>query len=162
LPEEEKEIKPGPLEPYYEIINKVIAKLGLEPDGCYNSEGRYWSLCKGSAEIFISLFVLGEGEGREWYIEFSSPVMKLPSAKVLPFYRRLLEENAKWVATRFSLRGDTVWLDTTRELAGMDYDECYRSLTRIGDVADELDDILREEFATGDVSPPPAEPASNK
>jgi hypothetical protein len=144
--EESPQAKPGDLTPYYEIIGKVISDLGLNPDECYNQEGKYWSLCKGSADVFVSLFILGEGEDAEWYVEFSSPVMKLPSDNLLPFYRRLLEENAKWVATRFSLRDDTVWLDTTRELAGIDYDECYRSLTRIGEVADQLDDELRKEF----------------
>jgi hypothetical protein len=144
--EESPQVKPGDLKPYYEIIGQVISNLGLNPDECYNEEGKYWSLCKGSADVFISLFVLGEGEDAEWYVEFSSPVMKLPSDNLLPFYRRLLEENAKWVATRFSLRDDTVWLDTTRELSGIDYDECYRSLTRIGEVADQLDDELRTEF----------------
>jgi hypothetical protein len=147
--EKTEEIKPGNLEPYYEIINQVISKLGLKPDECYNAEGKYWSLCKGSADVFVTLFVLGEGADAEWYVEFSSPVMKIPSENLLPFYRRLLEENAKWVATRFSVREDTVWLDTTRELSGMDYDECYRSLTRIGEAADALDDDLKTEFAGG-------------
>jgi hypothetical protein len=128
----------------------------LTPDECYNADGKYWSLRKGSADIFISLFIIGEGDEREWYIEFSSPVMKLPSQNLLPFYRRLLEENAKWVATRFSIRDDTVWLDITRELAGMDYDECWRSLTRIGDVADGLDGALMEEFAVGGTAAPPS------
>ena len=149
MAEENKQVKPGNLEPYYEIIHKVVSELGLDPDECYDAEGKYWSLCKGSADVFITLFVLGEGDDAEWYVEFSSPVMNIPSENLLPFYRRLLEENAKWVATRFSLRDDTVWLDTTRELAGMDYDECYRSLTRIGEVADALDDDLKTEFAAG-------------
>jgi len=39
-----------------------------------------------------------------------------------------------------------VWLDITREVAGIDAEECSRSLTRIGDVADGLDDMLMEEF----------------
>jgi hypothetical protein len=146
MPEEPKPPKPYPLEPYIEIIKGVVNGLGLNADECYNKEGNYWSLRKGSAEIFVTLFVIGEGDGREWYVEFSSPVMKLPSTNLIPFYRRLLEENAKWVATRFSLRGDTVWLDITREVAGIDAEECSRSLTRIGDVADGLDDMLMEEF----------------
>jgi hypothetical protein len=147
MADDDQNIKPGDLAPYYDIIKKVITALGMDPDAAYNAEKKYWSLVKGSADVFISLFVLGEGDGREWFIEFSSPVMKLPSRNLLPFYRRLLEENARWVATRFSVRDDTVWLDTTRELAGLDYDECYRSLTRIGDVADSLDDTLKGEFS---------------
>lgn len=146
--------KPHPVEPYYEIIKKVINSLGLTADECFNAKENYWSLKKGSADVYISLFVLGEGEGREWYIEFSSPVMKLPSDNLVAFYRRLLEENAKWVSTRFSVRGDTIWLDITRELAGMDYDECYRNLTRIGDVADGIDDILAEEFGGAEEEAP--------
>jgi len=137
---------------YQAIVKKVITDLGLNADECYNAEGRYWRLCRGSAELFISLFTLGEGADAEWYIELSSPVMKLPSENLLAFYRRLLEENARWVGPRFSIRGDTAWLDITRELAGIDYDECRRSLERIGYVADELDNALRAEF--GAAAPP--------
>ena len=72
--------------------------------------------------------------------------MKLPSSDLLPFYRRLLEENAHRVAIKFSIKEDTVWLEVTRELNGVDTTECYRNLTRIGDTADELDDALRDEF----------------
>ncbi len=146
--------RPASLEPYCEIIKKVVTELGLNADECYNAEGRYWSLCKGSADVFISLFTIGDGDQAEWYVEFSSPVMKLPSENLLAFYRRLLEENARWVGTRFSLRGDTVWLDVTRELEGMDDNECRRSLTRIGDVADDLDDVLKKEFG-GEEEPAP-------
>lgn len=134
------------MEPYYDTIKKVLTDLGLNADECYNAEGKYWALRKGTADVFVSLFTLGEGEAAEWYVEIASPIMKLPSKNLLPFYRRLLEENAQWVGPRFSLRGDTVWLDITRELAGMNYDEFRRSLERVGNVADELDESLRTEF----------------
>jgi hypothetical protein len=64
----------------------------------------------------------------------------------LAFYRRLLEENANHIALKFCLREDTVWVEITRELEGLSFDECYRNLTRIGETADELDDILKDEF----------------
>lgn len=141
---------PEDVEPYKQIIRKVVRDLGVDPDGCYNAEGNYWSLCKGSADVYISLFTIGDEKEKEWYVEFSSPVMKLPSENLLTFYRRLLEENAKYIAVRFSVREDTVWLDITRELAGLDENECRRSLTRIGETADNLDDELMKEFAEPD------------
>jgi hypothetical protein len=135
------------LDHYHGVIRETLAELGLDPEECYNSADNYYSMSRGSADVFISLFTIERpDEPPEWYIEWSSPVMKLPSSDLLPFYRRLLEENAHRVALKFSIKEDTVWLEVTRELSGVDTTECYRNLTRIGDTADELDDALRDEF----------------
>lgn len=135
------------LDKYKTIIGDVIKEIGLNPDECYNLQGNYWTLYKGSATVYVSLFTIGlPDEPPEWYIEWSSPVMTIPSVNLLAFYRRLLEENANRVALKFCLREETVWMEITRELEGLSYDECNRNLTRIGETADELDDILKEEF----------------
>lgn len=135
------------LDAYKKIIADVIKEIGLDPDECYNRQGNFWTLYKGSAMVYITLYTIDRpGEAPEWYIEWSSPVMQIPSANLLAFYRRLLEENAGRVALKFSLREDTVWMEISRELEGMSYNECYRNLTRIGEAADELDDLLKEEF----------------
>ncbi|UCE26342.1 MAG: YbjN domain-containing protein [Candidatus Coatesbacteria bacterium] len=141
------ETKPIDLEKYKKIIAEVVRDIGLNPDECYNEQGNYWTLLKGSAEVNIYLYTIDRpGEPPEWYIEFSSPVMQIPSTYLLAFYRRLLEENAQRIALKFALREDTVWVEITRELEGLSFDECRRNLTRIGETADELDDILKEEF----------------
>lgn len=135
------------LEKYKKMIADVVRDIGLNPDECYNEQGNYWTLFKGSAAIYISLYTIDRpDEPPEWYIEFSSSVMKIPSTYLLAFYRRLLEENAERIALKFALREDTVWMEITRELEGLSFDECHRNLTRIGEAADELDDILKEEF----------------
>lgn len=132
---------------YHSIIHETLSKLGLDPDDCFNRADNYYSMTRGSADVFISLFTIERpDEPPEWYIEWSSPVTKLPSGNLLPFYRRLLEENAQRIAIKFSIKDDTAWLEITRELNGLGIDECYRNLTRIGDTADELDDTLRSEF----------------
>jgi hypothetical protein len=135
------------LEKYKTIIADAIKEIGLKPDECYNEQGNYWTLYKGSATVNINLFTIDRpDEPPEWYVEWSSPVMQIPSANLLAFYRRLLEENANRIALKFCLREDTVWVEITRELEGLSLDECYRNLTRIGETADELDDILKDEF----------------
>ncbi|MCP4228538.1 MAG: YbjN domain-containing protein [bacterium] len=135
------------LDHYHGVIRETLKELDLDPEECYNSADNYYSMSRGSADVFISLFTIERpDEPPEWYIEWSSPVMKLPSSDLLPFYRRLLEENAHRVAIKFSIKEEAVWLEITRELSGVDTTECYRNLTRIGDTADELDDALREEF----------------
>ncbi len=132
---------------YHGIIRETLQELGLVPDECYNKDDNYYSMSRGSADVFISLFTIERpDEPPEWYVEWSSPVFKLPSENLLAFYRRLLEENAQRIAVKFSIKEDTVWLEITRELNGVDTKECFRNLTRIGDTADELDDLLRGEF----------------
>lgn len=136
------------LAPYKEIVEHMIREVGLTPDDCYITDGDYWSLQKGSVPVCISLFYVTHPDGEEeWYMDISSNIMPVPSENLLPFYRRLLDENASRVAVKFSIRENEVWVEITRELEGISFDEAYRNMTRVGDTADEMDDILREEFS---------------
>jgi hypothetical protein len=134
------------LTPYREMVGKMLDEIGLTDADCYVPDGDYWELWKGSAKVYISFFSLEQEDGDEWYMDISSPVMKIPSFDLLAFYRRLLEENANRIALKFSVREDTVWCEITRELSGLSFEESYRNLIRVGEVADEVDDIFRDDF----------------
>ena len=135
------------LAPYRETVKRMLEEIGLNYDDCYIPDGDYWELWKGSAKVYISFFSLEHDDGEsEWYMDISSPVMKIPSSNLLAFYRRLLEENGNRIALKFSIREDTVWCEVTRELEGVTFDEGLRNLVRVGEVADEVDDIFRGEF----------------
>lgn len=133
--------------PYREMVGKMLAEIGLTHEDCYISDGDYWELRKGSATVYISFFTIEhEDDETEWYMDISSPVIKIPSDNLLAFYRRLLEENGNRIALKFSLREETVWCEVTRELQGITFEEAFRNLIRVGEVADEVDDIFHAEF----------------
>ena len=135
------------LAPYRDMVTQMLEETGLTNDDCYIPDGDYWELWKGSAKVYISFFSLEHEDGEtEWYMDISSPVMKIPSSNLLAFYRRLLEENGNRIALKFSMRDDTVWCEVTRELDGITFEEGFRNLIRVGEVADEVDDIFRDEF----------------
>lgn len=136
---------------YRDMVKHMLEEIGLSNDECYIPDGDYWELWKGSAKVYISFFSLEHDDGEtEWYMDISSPIMKIPSSNLLAFYRRLLEENGNRIALKFSVREDTVWCEATRELDGITFEESFRNLVRVGEVADEVDDIFRDEFLPGE------------
>jgi AAA+ ATPase superfamily predicted ATPase len=127
---------------YVKLIEAVIRRAGLEPGDCFNEEQQCWQFAKGSADIFISFIEIGG----EYYINIASPIMAVPRSRREEFFRRLLEENGQRIAVKFSLRDDVAWLEINREIRGLGLDEAMRSLVRVAEVADELDQVLVNEY----------------
>jgi len=132
----------GNVEEYAKLIEALIRRAGLEPGECFNEEQQCWQFAKGSADIFITLVEIGG----EHYVNIASPVMAAPQRRREEFFERLLEENAQRIAVKFSLRDDVVWLEINREMKGLGFDEAMRSLVRVAEVADELDQVLVNEY----------------
>jgi len=130
------------VEEYMRLIEAVIRRAGLEPGECYNEEQQCWQFAKGSADIFITLVEIGG----EYYVNIAAPIMAAPQRRREEFFQRLLEENAQRIAVKFSLRDDVVWLQINREMKGLGLDETMRSLVRVAEVADELDQVLVNEY----------------
>jgi hypothetical protein len=130
------------VEKYEALIEKLIRKVGLEPGECYNEEHRCWQFQKGSADIFIFMVEIAG----EYYLNIASPMMSAPREGREEFFERLLEENARRIAVKFSLREDVAWLEINREMAGLGFEEAMRSLIRVAEVADELDEVLVNEY----------------
>jgi hypothetical protein len=130
------------VEEYMKLIEAVIRRAGLEPGECYNEEQQCWQFAKGSADIFITLVEIAG----EYYVNIAAPIMAAPERRREEFFERLLEENGQRIAVKFSLREDVVWLEINREVRGLGFDETMRSLVRVAEVADELDQVLVNEY----------------
>ena len=61
-----------------------------------------------------------------------SPIMKIPLIRKEAFFKELLEINDKLFGVAFSIYKEQVWIKVLREAIGMDTDEAYASITRIG------------------------------
>ncbi|MCB9230442.1 MAG: YbjN domain-containing protein [Bacteroidia bacterium] len=129
------------LQSQYDIVEACIAKLGVDVASTRGQKPGQWSLVKGSAKVWIDLWYI-EREKRAYY-QVMSPVMKLPEpANRLPFFQELLELNDKLFGVSFSIYNDWTWLKVIREVDGMDENEAFAMLTRVGNYADQYDDYL--------------------
>ena len=75
-------------------------------------------------------------------------IMKVPTTNEAPFFRRLLELN-KQLGGRAAFaigKRDLVWLFSGRPTEGLDPEEILDLILWTADQADELDDILLDEF----------------
>lgn len=75
-----------------------------------------------------------------------SLLVKIPKTNLLPFYRKLLEENFSSLYVHFSVFKDVVFLEHSRFLKDIDSSEVSTTLTFLGMKADEWDDKLKQEF----------------
>jgi hypothetical protein len=130
------------LQEYIDIINSVISDIGVNPDEVFNKPELSWDLFKGSAEVIIHIFTIED----TYFIDVRSSVCPIPTTNVLPFYRKILELNQYYVAVKFYVYKDWTWVSISRELVGMSKEEMAFNMNSVGNIADEWDDKLREEF----------------
>ena len=137
------------LDKYYRIIEEVISGLGVPIDECrsVDQSGKtipgQWNLTKGSAKIFVDVYMTDEGMA---YFCIASPVMEVHVPDTRKLYERLLEINHCLYGASFSIDQGWVWLRTIRECEGMDITECRNTFDRVGWYADRYDDELKKEF----------------
>ena len=87
--------------------------------------------------------------------------MKLPADEVrLPFFQELLELNDKLFGVAFGIYNGWTWLKVIREVDGMDENEAFAMLTRIGNYADQYDDYLINKYGGGSSSAQPQAPVA--
>jgi len=134
-----------------EMINDFVVGKGINLSEAYIPDQKKWSLKRGSATIQIILLSVPVGENifRE-FIQVASPIMIVPKGKETEFYRRLLELNDVKLGIKFSIQKNTdqVWALAERDLIGMGYSELTTLLEDLGFWADELDDVLKNEFGS--------------
>lgn len=152
------------LKRYYNIVEECIVRLGVDPNTCRepDKEGQ-WTLRKGSAQVWVDVFH-SERENRAYY-QVMSPIMTLPEKSQCEFYREVLEINDQLFGVAFTIYKDRLWLKVIREADGLDVDEAFNMLTRIGNYGDKYDDILIQKYSDaqsvrGDESIAPGPPPS--
>ena len=103
--------------------------------------GYAWNFWRGSA--LIEIYLTPEDWG---YLQVLSPIMHLPQSNLLPLYRRLLELNLEMTNAALGVHEDVVYVFHERLLEGLDAVEADVIVRRLAQYADELDDVLVEEF----------------
>jgi hypothetical protein len=99
---------------------------------------------KGSATVWIDCWYI-EREQRAYY-QAMSPIMQIPASNTAELFKELLEINDKLFAVAFTIFDNWVWLKVIREATGLDADEAFGLMTRIGNYADDYDDMLKAKY----------------
>ena len=138
------------LEPFYQMVENCIKKLGVDPGVCRGKNPGQWDLKKGSASVWIDVFK--REKDYFGYFQCMAPVVQIPTSNTQSFYEEILEINHSLYGTAMTKFKDWIYMKAIRELKGIDEDEMMATFNRVGNYADDLDDYFRNKF-TGDNSP---------
>ncbi len=130
---------------HQEVIETVIYSLDENDTAMVNhtDEASLWKFQYGSVEVFVQL----TGESDDDLLTVWATVLKLPAKNESGLMRKLLEMN--WSATFetcFSIQDNTVVVSSQRTVADMYPGEISRIITLVATIADDNDELLKEEF----------------
>ena len=128
------------------LVSSVIDRFGGDS---YESrvDKDTWRIKVGSAGGFVVLFENKDDTDNSDLMVFF-PLMRVPLAKSLPFYRRLLEMNRGLLGkAAFAVdEENVVSLLAGRKIFGLDPNELADLMMRTATLADHYDDVLLDEF----------------
>ncbi|WP_448519145.1 YbjN domain-containing protein [Rhodoflexus sp.] len=131
---------------YYQLVENAIEELGVNPVEARTQKAGQWDLRKGSASVWINVFLSRERDDYG-YLQIMSPVMKVPQGDNREaLLEELLQLNYQLYGVAFSMYEGWLYLRTIRELEGLSPEEALAMLTRIGVYADEYDDYLKQKY----------------
>ena len=130
------------------MVDQYVKEIGLTKEQTYNAERRAWYWMRGSANIEVFVQEIPMGEYNREFLRVFSPLMKVPKGSELLFYRTLLDLNDSKLGVKITtMEGtDQVYVTYERDIVGIDYDEVKTCIADLEWWADELDDILINQF----------------
>ena len=130
---------------HQEVIETVISSLDQDDTAMVShpEQGSLWKFQYGSVEVFVQL----TGESDDDLLTVWSSLLELPAKDEPGLMRRLLEMN--WTGTFetcFSIKDNKVMVSAQRTVADMYPGEISRLITLVANIADDNDELLKEEF----------------
>ena len=129
---------------FYTLVEKCINQLGVDALKCRGKNPGSWTLRKGSVQVWVDVWYI-EREKRS-YFQVMSPVMKVPVEGREEFFLELLHINDRLFGVGFTVYKDTVWLKHIRETENLQESEIMNTLHRVGNYADQYDDVLKQKY----------------
>ena len=129
---------------YYNIVENAIAKIGLDPQVARQQQAGKWTITKGKIPVWIDVYYI-EREKRI-YFQVASPVMKMPGTDNGKLALELLSLNNQLFGVAFCTNNNHVYIKTIREAEGLDMNEALSMIMRVGNYADQYDDVLKKKF----------------
>jgi hypothetical protein len=128
-----------------EVIETVIGSLEENKTAMvrHTEDAFLWKFQYGSVEVFVQL----TGETDEDLLTIYAPVLGLPAKDETGLMRKLLEMNwSGTFETCFAIVNNQVVVVCQRTVAELSPGEISRAITLVATIADENDEILKEEF----------------
>ncbi len=128
-----------------EVIETVIGSLDFNNNAMVRqTEDAYlWKFQYGSVEVFVQL----TGETDDDLLTVYSPVLMLPAQDETGLMRKLLEMNwSGTFETCFAIINQQVVAMCQRTVAELSPGEISRAITLVATIADDNDELLKEEF----------------
>lgn len=136
-------------EKLYDIIEKGILKMGVEPETARGQQSGQWDFSRGSASIAVGLTQNDRFPNGYFYV--TSVLMSeldVPAIKKEAFYQNLLEINATLVNMHLAVSEGWLLLISNRDAQGLDDIEVAIAINELSFYADELDDQLKDKFSS--------------
>jgi len=128
-----------------EVIETVISSLEQNDSAMVShSEAAFlWKFQYGSVEVFVRL----TGESDEDTLTVWATILNLPAKDEPGLMRKLLEMNwSETFETCFAIVDNKVVVSSQRTVAELSPGEISRAITLVANIADDNDDVLKEQF----------------
>ncbi|MCF6240106.1 MAG: YbjN domain-containing protein [Bacteroidales bacterium] len=132
------------LQNYYELIEKAIENLGVDPATVREKTGQ-WNLKKGSAVIYINVW--NDEKNQDIYFQASSTVARIPENNKEAFFSEILDINAKIFGVTMGKIDPWIFVRHVREMKGLDESEIITTINRVANYSDIYDDYLKEKYS---------------
>ena len=130
---------------YYRTVESAIAKLGLDPQKARTQNAGKWTITKGEIPVWIDIVYL-QNENRV-YFQVAAPVFNMTPANQASLALDLLETNNKLFGVAFCSNREKVFIKTLREAEGLDMNEAYAMILRVGNYAAEYRQNLLKKYS---------------
>ncbi len=131
---------------YYELIEKSIEGLNVDPKLCRGEKPGQWSYSKGKATVWIDVWEMAEPNNKS-YFQVMSPIMELPATGLEDFYKELLEINYNFYGVGFVKLNQWIYIKSIREVENLELSEVNSTLDRVGFYADDWISKLKYKYS---------------
>ena len=115
---------------YYQIIEKAISTLGVDPVKTRRQAGR-WSLAKGKNSVL--LFVTPQKkDSSKYYFQVSAPILNTPKEDQSGSFERLLSLNSQLIGAAFVEFRGGIYISAIRNTKHISTREALLMINRIG------------------------------
>ena len=128
---------------YYQVVEKAIAQIGLNPEIARKEMGK-WTITKGNIPVWIDIFY--REQEKRGYFMVGAPIMDIPSQNASTLAIDLLHLNNELFGVAFVANKNRVFLKTIRETNGLDISEAHAMILRIGNYAEKYSKELKEKY----------------
>ena len=129
---------------YFNTIEKAIEKIGLDPQITRQKNPGQWNLRRGQTSVWVDVYF--HQKEKRAYFQVAAPVMKLPGANNGKLALELLALNNQLFGVAFCLINENIYIKTTREAEGLDINEAFSMILRVGNYADHYSQLLKQKF----------------